>query len=485
MKKLLLLTLIFSFHSTANNNVKGYADLHVHMFANDAFAGAWFTGNPNEKDYGQLFKHCKNETSWPWLKKTIEKIDPYVSSFLYRNHCVPKQSSFPAWNDLAHQQVWFKDLKKAKESGLSLMIMSSVHSYVLCRVLPSSRKRFESCEDEDNHVRQLKNAKKFIDESDWAELALTPMDVKRIINEDKLAIIFSVESSNLFDSDNWKAELQKYWDLGVRTLQVVHQFDNEIAGAAMHKGPLKFAHYLRNWMKYDEIKGFESETVEYKTEFGTRQVQRNKKGLTKKGQKLINHMMDLGMPIDFAHMSEKTMKDVIRITETKDYPFYFSHGHFRDAHKGGLGKFEKSSSKEILMDLKKADGIFGVRTITYPTFQVDKNIQNNCDGSSLSFAHILKFGQDLGVNIAFGSDFNGFIPQTRPRFSDTDKEYCKNQKVERLGKSFDTSGLGNINQLPDLLLDLKNLGADTHGLENSSQKFLEVWQRSYAKRKMD
>jgi microsomal dipeptidase-like Zn-dependent dipeptidase len=298
-------------------------------------------------------------------------------------------------------------------------------------------------------------------------------------------MLFSVESSNMFDSKDWKVEFQKYWDAGARTLQIVHQFDNELAGAAMHKKPLEFAQYLRNWMKYDKFQGFDYEEVEYKSEFGTRYVQRNKKGLTIKGEEFIEHMIDLGMPLDFAHMSFKTQKDVLKITASRNYPFYISHGHFRDAQKGGLGKFEKSTPVEMLKEMKKVDGIFGVRTIASPTHLVDKNIQNNCDGSSLSFAHVLKFGQDLGVNIAFGSDFNGFIPQTRPRFSDVDKDYCKDQKVGRTETSFDTVGLGRVDQLTDLMKDLANLGTNTNGIEKSAEKFIQIWERSYAHRKQE
>ncbi len=481
MKKIFfsILILISSHLFASDKAVKGYADLHVHMYANDAFAGAWSLGDPAAKKREDLFNYCKEGETWPWFKGVIEDVDPYISSFLYRNHCVPFEKSFPAWNDLAHQQVWYQDLKKAHENGLSLMVMSSVHSFVLCKILPDSRRRFDSCEDMDNHLRQLKNAKAFIEANDWVELALTPMDARRIIKEGKLAIIFSVESSNVFENENWQKEFQTYWDAGARTLQIVHQFDNEMAGAALHKGPLKFAQYIRNWLRYGKFQGFDTETIEYKTDFGVREVERNTKGLSEKGKEVIEHMVSLGMPIDFAHMSEQTMNDVIKIIKPKNYPFYFSHGHFRDAQRDGLGHFEKSTSRELLKELKEADGVFGIRTITYPAHQVDKSIQNNCDGSSLSLAQVLKFGQSMGVNIAFGSDFNGFIPQTRPRFSDHDEDYCKGQKIPRLGTNFDTTGLGRIDQLSDLMTDLNHLGVDTHGIEHSAEKFIQLWERSY------
>ena len=481
MKLITIIFILLISLSSLAGPVKGFADLHVHMFSNLGFAGAWFIGDPSLDSKDKMFQYCQEEKKWPWLKDVLNKVDPYVSSFFYRNHCIPKGLPFPVWNDLAHQQVWGKDLKKAHEGGLNLMVLSAVHSYLLCKVLPDSRKDFDTCEDKPNLLRQLKKAKKFIQDNDWLELALTPKHARKIIEDGKLAVILSVEASNLFDHDDWREEFQAYWDEGIRTLQIVHQFDNKLAGSAIHKPPLKFGHYLRNWMRYNKFEGFDSKQVEYKTKYGTRMVEVNQKGLTDFGKSFMNFVMTQGMAIDFAHMSEKTMGDVQNLLKTQDYPFYISHGHFRDAMTGGLGTFEKSSSIEVLKELKRVDGLFGLRTITYGTHQVDKNIQNNCEGSSLSFAHLYQFGSELGVNMAFGSDFNGFIPQTRPRFS----KACPDQKVKGLGKDFDTTGLGKMDQLPDLLQDIKNLGVDTHNLENSAEKFIQIWERSFSKRKQN
>jgi len=474
-----ILSLLILVSSTVNAKpVSGYADLHVHMMANYGFAGGWFTGDPNKELRSEMFKVCKDSTSWPWFKKVLDKVDPYLSSFVYRNHCVPKNESFPTWNDLSHQQVWKSHLKKAHENGLSLMVLSAVHSYVLCKILPNSRKDFNTCEDKPNLLRQLQKAKEFISRNDWVELALTPKSAREIINSGKLAVVLSIESSNLFDHKDWEQEFNEYYAAGIRTLQVVHQFDNKIAGSAVHKPPLKFAHYLRNWMRYKKWIGFDLKETEYETSFGKRSVELNQKGLTDFGKQFIEYLTTKGVAIDFAHMSEKTMQDVRMILQKYNYPHYISHGHFRDAMKDGLGRFEKSSSLETLKQLNKVDGIFGVRTITFGTHQVDKSIQNNCDGSSLSLSHMLQFGNQYKVNMAFGSDFNGFISQTRPRFSKSQDEYCSPQKIQGLGNDFDTTGLGRVDKLPLLLKDLKNLGVDTHSLEHSAEKYIQVWERS-------
>lgn len=95
-----------------------------------------------------------------------------------------------------------------------------------------------------------------------------------------------------------------------------------------------------------------------------------------------------------------------------------------------------------------------------------------------------QYGDSLNIPMALGSDFNGFISQTRPRFSTKDSSYCAPQKVKKLGANFDTTGLGNMNQTPDLIDDLHNIGINTHNLEQSATRFVDIWERSVKSSKM-
>lgn len=489
--KTIILTLILTVSLAYSNEdslpvvkpIKGVADLHVHMFANLAHSARWTVGDPGTPHEHELFNYCENDANseTPFFKKIFNKINPYVASFVYKDDCVPKNKPFPAWNDLAHQQVWFEDLKEAHEGGVKLMIMSAVHSYVLCKVLPSTSDEFNNCEDRANHVRQLKAANKLIEKLDWAEVALDPLHARKIINENKMAIILSVESANIFDHDDYMEEFKEYYDLGVRTLQLLHQFDNQMGGPAIHKRPLFFANYLRNWFRYGKIQGFDTYTEEYVSQFGTEEIIKNKKGLTDKGKGMVKTMMEHGMPIDLAHMSERSIKDVLSITEKNNfYPVYISHGHFRDVMKsGGLHYFEKSGSVELYKRLAKQKSMLGLRTSSMKVNHYDKSLELSCQGSTQGFAQAFQFGRkETGIDIAFASDLNGFIMQTKPRFSKTDNDYCKNQKHPKLGTDFDLTGLGKISQIPDMVQDLKNLGLNVENLESSVENYIRIWERA-------
>ena len=42
----------------------------------------------------------------------------------------------------------------------------------------------------------------------------------------------------------------------------------------------------------------------------------------------------------------------------------------------------------------------------------------------------------------------------------------------------DEVGLGNVSQLADMLSDLRNIGVDTTNIEQSADKFIQVWEKS-------
>ena len=70
---------------------------------------------------------------------------------------------------------------------------------------------------------------------------------------------------------------------------------------------------------------------------------RNVRGLTPDGQQLLQAMIDKGMLIDLAHLSEKGVRDAYAVAEqNRYYPLYISHGHFREVMNGKLAENEKT-----------------------------------------------------------------------------------------------------------------------------------------------
>jgi microsomal dipeptidase-like Zn-dependent dipeptidase len=141
--------------------------------------------------------------------------------------------------------------------------------------------------------------------------------------------------------------------------------------------------------------------------------------------------------------------------------------------------------------VKNSGGMIGLRTGSEATKSHGK-VPNDCDGSTKSFAQAYEYGISKGIPTAFGSDFNGFIQQLRPRFGG-EKESCgatgdkktrrAQQKLQgdRLHKSFDQSGFGHIGQIGDIIAELQNFGVDTSVIENSSEIFIQMWEKAHPK----
>ena len=97
-----------------------------------------------------------------------------------------------------------------------------------------------------------------------------------------------------------------------------------------------------------------------------------------------------------------------------------------------------------------------------------------------------------GLSIALASDFNGFISQAGPRYGD---EACFNApagtrdqqrqaqgqppKGSELLQTFNTQGIAHMGLLPALIEDWKVLGMDTHNVDQSTERFLKMWERAY------
>src|SRR5262249_29207248 len=148
----------------------------------------------------------------------------------------------------------------------------------------------------------------------------------------KLAVVLGIEVSNLFGCSRKRCseadvdrELTKYYEKGIRQVFVVHEFDNDFAGAAMFRNALNLGNYRANreYFKATDCSGdgftykFEPTLADFLMYMYTGpdilhpfpkydgQADCNALGLTPLGEYLIAKMMDKKMIIDVDHMSNK------------------------------------------------------------------------------------------------------------------------------------------------------------------------------------
>ncbi|MBN1207848.1 MAG: membrane dipeptidase [Myxococcaceae bacterium] len=504
--------------------VPGFAELHHHMFAEEAFGGGWFHGSHTgtlarcdggapessharvRMDLSNLLDLCPNSGGVdlgtnPLLASLFGIGGAVGSEFIGKvegtqgdtglhlgRREVP--SEWPRWDTIAHQQSWEGWLRQAHQGGMSLVMVSLVSNGFLCNALPYQNLK-RPCDEMADIEAQLQKARDFDARTDWVEIALSPAHARQIISSGRLAMVLSIETSKLFGTKDWRTELDRLHALGVRSLQPVHQLDNRFAGAAPHNAIFQAAQFLEN-CHIDFDCGVT--TGSFTLGFDVDSACRNTKGLTAEGKSFVQAMMAKGMLVDLAHMSERSVQDTFAISQANTYyPLFISHGHFREVVNPKLADDEKTTPAWVAKYLRQTGGMFGLRTAHEETRTYTKSgVANTCHGSTRSLAQLYEFGrQGLKVNMAFGADLNGFIQQTRPRFgpngacSATFQAEADVQSYQqtisgpaRLGTEFDEKGLAHIGLLPDLLRDLKNVGANTAGLESSAETFIRMWERA-------
>ncbi|MCW5836506.1 MAG: membrane dipeptidase, partial [Labilithrix sp.] len=520
--------------------MRGFADLHVHMFANLAFGGGVLAGAAYDPaggaakalapDFGtdldlllpagtqQRVGACPPLV--PRCGSQVMHGDhiPVIDDFLGVNgdgaksyFGAPIFSGWPTWRSKTHQQVYYKWVERAWRGGMRAMVMLAVANEFACAV--SKRLRGTVCTDSMASVdKQLDAAKAFEawlntqPGGGWFKIVKTPDEAEQTIRAGKLAVILGIESDILFDckpnaakctQTYVQSKVDEYYGKGVRYIFPIHDFDTAIGGPALFNDLLGVANV--------KISGapFVSAPCPGISDLGT--LNCNTKGLSPvAGTVLINKLMDLGMMIDIDHMSAKMIDDVFAIADARGgYPFFVGHGLFNEVYTPEVkNRHERMRTTAQLARLKGYGSLVSVMTED----ELHEK-QTRCKHSSVSFIQNYDYAvKKMGV-VAFGSDFNGMAGHVGPRFGDDACGGVASQKAaqlqtQRLRYPFTLEGFGtfdkqvtgqrtfdfnvdvfaHIGLYPDLLGDLTVQRTSIEPLMRSAAELVATWRRALAKR---
>lgn len=492
--------------------VTGLADLHVHGAAQLGFAGLWTWGS-NDGLQENALAPCRRLNALdaftalaPLEKKRVHAIPVKHEKHadeevVYHGDGFVKGGQswgdWPHFADIAHQQVHSDWLKAAHQRGLKLVVMCAVNNELLCRLMRTGlyqQKNDWPCDDMSNLKRQLEEFRRLDQRYDWFEIALTPWHARKIIHEGKLAVVLSAESSHMLprSEGDFVAQLEKLYQLGLRSLQIVHERDNRFAGAAPHRKNFNWHQRTSNpltWLS----------TMGDGRPFDLDANGKNAKGLSKEGERLLDAMIQRHMLIDTSHYSARSFLDAYRLVSGPKYggyPLYASHSRFEDLldaeGKELLREFLTTSDQ--LEKIKSLGGMVGVRTgPNHIKAHPGSGVENDCPGSSKSYAQMVAYAADKGLPIAFGSDFNGVTQQVGPRRGEdacyaatksATRPWSRQPELPGVAKRFQEHGLRHIGYLPDLydeLLALRTKGAAR--LNQGAEAFLDMWERTYSSTK--
>jgi microsomal dipeptidase-like Zn-dependent dipeptidase len=499
--------------------LRGYADIHVHMFSDTGHGGGVLSGAPYDPandnvnvalrpDYGthrDLVTKTGGELPTPscpsWIGDCGEKLfhgdhfpaidDPVGTGTGDDTHSplgAPVFNGWPTWHTTTHQQVYYRWLERAYQGGLRLISMLAVTNEALC--LGNKHLRGVDCADSMAAIdQQLTDAvafEAFIDAKSggpgtgWFRIVRTPAEARQAIAGGKLAVVLGIEVDNLFNchwanradttgdcsTDGIRRKVKHYYDLGVRHVFPIHNFDNAFGGPATWQDAIDVGnrasegHWWSPASPTDatptildcssagygfklscvmqaviDLLGFPPSVIPLNDPvpcYDSAGATCNTIGLTPRGRDLVQALMDNGMIIDVDHMSISAVNDTLAMAQSRNYPLVASHVQFFDLYESSQ-RHERMRTRAQLEAIRDLGGTIAAmlkddtqdslggkdskKNVAYTTSPSGQSIPDNCRHSTKTFGQAYQYAVDvMGKPVALGSDFNGVAGHVGPRF---------------------------------------------------------------------
>jgi len=389
----------------------GFADTHAHLMAHLAFGGKAFWGEPYSPEHPgeDGMQHALG--SCEPIHGGLININPefgHVASGGWPDFIV-----WPRFTTLVHQQAYIDWIYRAYQGGLRLITCLAVNNELLAFKttpdLPHDDKTAIEVQ-----VKAMKAMAAHVEAQcggpgkGWLEIVYTPEQARKVIAENRLAIVLGVEVDSL---GNWRSvedldkacqrdlskareliahELDWLNELGVRQITPIHLSNNAFGGTAIYLRLLEAITIFltgERWVVDDAwetgvryrldsdgddllddaermavVSGPPLRSMHRQTLLdripGARDLleafdapksqggHANMRGLNQYGVVLLEELMKRGMIIDVDHMSEKSTDQALAMVEKKQYPVICSHTWFRDLLFSGQVEFDARTQHE-------------------------------------------------------------------------------------------------------------------------------------------
>jgi microsomal dipeptidase-like Zn-dependent dipeptidase len=371
-------------------------------------------------------------------------------------------------------------------------------------------------------IRAAKAMEAYIDEISggpglgWYRIVYSPAQAREVINAGKLAVVLGVEVDNLFGNQlashgtpaGLLEQLEYYFSMGIRHVFPIH-FSNNAFGGAGYQNPLTYDpnHNLVPTAFSMATQDARAEGYEFQ---GGR---RNTLGLTEFGKLLVRAMMSKGMIIDIDHMSLAAFEDTLAIAEAANYPVVSSHTGLIDISRGKK-RHESNLTAGQVERIRRLGGMVALILNQGNKDEIDTwrgarqtVVEHTSGNTSETWAQAYLYACEKmqGGPVGFGTDFNGVICPTGPRFGPDagvgGKDWnigptnrviypftalASGQQLERSlvgNRTFDINddGIAHIGLLPDFIADLETIGvteADLDPLLSSAEGYILMWEKA-------
>jgi microsomal dipeptidase-like Zn-dependent dipeptidase len=369
----------------------------------------------------------------------------------------PTFSDWPAALSLEHQQMHITEIKRAFDGGVRLILASATDNQLLSVLwrtigtnlagnpipVPNNMVEYNSAVSQITFIQGLVAAN-----SSWMQIATTPAEARQAINNNKMAVILSLE----FDSLSGDQILDLVINHQVRHVIPVHLADSSFGGTALYDNIFNDNSFFLNGSYF----GFKtSKCVSFQlgrpqhlvqgpvgaiepvpiddTSFAslgyatdpTLGGQENSRGLNS-GEFL--RLMRAGLLLDVAHMGEVSTADALGLAKQFGYPIMDSHTGIRDdtdcSSVAPPGVNERSIPFSQVKTIAQLGGVIGLGTASSEMPDpVEKWLKNYQTTLSLMG----------GRGVALGTDFNGLSPQI---FSNVNQSHYKSSYPITIASKF-------------------------------------------------
>jgi len=501
-------------------NVRGFADMHLHITANQRAGGEVIYGEPFDPygitealghDAGVHGADGSDDVTGNLLRTGL----PFGT---HDTHGWPTFAGWPVHDTITHQQTYYVWLKRAWMAGERLVVAQAIEDQPICEIEP---RKIHSC-DETEAVRQqiqtLRGLQRYVDaqaggkEKGWFRLVYNPRQARLAIEKGRMAVLIGIESSNLFGCSEQVDQpecgrrdidrgIRRARSLGVRSVFPMHWTDNAFGGAAIEGGgrgtfinilqAFQTGHYFRTGPcpqpgQGEEMGHLEPFELNVLASFFPAAAplaqagmptyppgrQCNAKGLTRLGAYLVKRLMANHMLIEMDHMSEWARETVLRIAKRRHYPLVSSHT--------GTGGFW---TPQQLRRIYRLGGMAAARADAAPALAAKIDELKRYQSGKHYFG------------VGLGTDTGGFSELPGPR-SDAAVSpvsypfkalYC-NVRLQRQrsgSRTFDlnSDGVAHYGLIPDLLADMQQHGGGPglRSLFRSAEAYLRMWELAHAR----
>jgi hypothetical protein len=545
----------------------GFVETHSHMFTNFGFGGGgMFHGSPFHRlGVEHALPSCEpfhgEEGRADLIGFAFSGLgdldtDALLTAFVTGrtpepNHVTagyPEFTDWPnTWNSATHQTQYYRWLERAYLGGLRLLVQHATTNSVLCDMITGNGAQDVrySCNDMvavDREIEETYALERYIDAQSggpgrgWFHVVTSPEEARATVAEGRLAVVLGIETSTLFDcfltpregyetctAESVRADLDRYYDLGVRALFPVHKFDNAFSAGDGDRNVGQIGSFVNSghWSNFvldcpdvptvfdrgdvlfgglnmprdvydapapNDMSGFASRPIAALSPF-LDELQAGSlsgdycqnAGLTPLGETLIREMMLRGMIVEVDHLPRRAFVRAYELLVEADYPAAGTHGNTNRGLIYDLGGVSKT-------------GLGRCSAADRPGAMGDRLRERIADITSHGAYPAEGFGFDLngfagGAGPRFGPNTEcGDVPQANPiTYPFTSYAGDVTFTEPHLGArtvDFNTEGMLHVGLLPEIIEDARRDGVTDEDLEplfRSAEGYIRMWERAEAR----